>query len=53
VLLDALSGSAYDIDTNGNGLITMTELTAYLAKHLSQLTNSSSGLICVSRATCS
>ena len=38
VLLDALSGSADDIDTDHNGVISMTELTAYLAKHLSQLT---------------
>jgi uncharacterized caspase-like protein len=39
VLLDALSGSAHDIDTNRNGLITMAELTAYIARHLSQLTD--------------
>jgi WD40 repeat protein len=38
VLLDALSGSAADIDTDHNGVISMTELTAYIAKHLSQLT---------------
>jgi uncharacterized caspase-like protein len=38
VLLDALSSSAYDIDTDNNGVITMAELTAYIAKHLSQLT---------------
>jgi WD40 repeat protein len=38
VLLDALSGSAVDIDTDNNGVITMAELTAYIAKHLSQLT---------------
>jgi len=39
VLLDALSGSAGgDIDTNRNGVISMTELTAYVEKHLSQLT---------------
>jgi hypothetical protein len=38
VLLDALSGSAYDIDTDHNGVITMAELTAYIEKHLSQLT---------------
>jgi len=38
VLLDALSGSAYDIDTDNNGVITMAELTAYVEKHLSQLT---------------
>jgi uncharacterized caspase-like protein len=39
VLLDALSGSAYDIDTNRNGLITMAELVAYIEKHLSRLTD--------------
>jgi WD40 repeat protein len=38
VLLDALSGSAYDIDTDRDGYITMAELTAYMAKHLSRLT---------------
>jgi WD40 repeat protein len=38
VLLDALSGSAYDIDTDHNGVITMAELTAYIEKHLSHLT---------------
>jgi uncharacterized caspase-like protein len=39
VLLDALSGSAGgDIDTDRNGVISMTELTAYVDKHLSQLT---------------
>jgi hypothetical protein len=39
VLLDALSGSAAaDIDGNRNGVISMTELTAYVEKHLSQLT---------------
>jgi Caspase domain/WD domain, G-beta repeat len=38
VLLDALSGSAHDIDTDHNGVITMAELTAYIAKHLSHLT---------------
>ena len=39
VLLDALSGSAAaDIDTNHNGVISMAELTAYVEKHLSQLT---------------
>ena len=36
VLLDALS--ADDVDTDHNGVITMTELTAYVAGHLSQLT---------------
>jgi len=38
VLLDALSGSADDIDHDRNGVISMAELTAYIAKHLSQLT---------------
>jgi uncharacterized caspase-like protein len=38
VLLDALSGSAYDIDTDHNGVITMAELTSYIKKHLSRLT---------------
>jgi WD40 repeat protein len=38
VLLQALSGSAEDIDTDHNGVISMSELTAYIAKHLSQLT---------------
>jgi WD40 repeat protein len=38
VLLEALSGSADDIDTDHNGVISMTELTAYSAKHLTQLT---------------
>jgi WD40 repeat protein len=39
VLLDALSGSAAaDIDTNRDGVISMSELTAYLEKNLSQLT---------------
>jgi hypothetical protein len=38
VLLDALSGSADDIDIDRNGVISMTELTAYVAKHLSELT---------------
>ena len=38
VLLDALSGSADDIDIDRNGVISMAELTAYIAKHLSQLT---------------
>lgn len=38
VLLDALSGSADDIDTDHNGVISMAELTAYVANHLSQLT---------------
>jgi WD40 repeat protein len=38
VLLDALSGSAYDVDTDHNGVISMAELTAYIEKHLSHLT---------------
>jgi len=38
VLLDALSGSANDLDTDRDGVISMAELTAYMAKHLSQLT---------------
>jgi uncharacterized caspase-like protein len=38
VLLDALSGSADDIDTDHNGVISMTELTTYMAKHLDELT---------------
>jgi WD40 repeat protein len=38
VLLDALSGSAYDIDIDHNGVISMAELTAYVEKHLSHLT---------------
>jgi hypothetical protein len=37
-LLDALSGSADDIDHDRNGVISMAELTAYVAKHLSELT---------------
>jgi hypothetical protein len=37
VLLDAL-GSADDIDTDRNGVISMAELTAYLAKQLDELT---------------
>jgi uncharacterized caspase-like protein len=39
VLLDALSGSAADIDTNHDGVISMTELTEYMAKHLEGLTS--------------
>jgi uncharacterized caspase-like protein len=40
VLLDALSRSAAaDIDTDQNGVISMSELTAYVDKNLSQLTN--------------
>lgn len=38
VLLDALSGTADDVDMDHNGVISMTELTAYVAKHLSLLT---------------
>ena len=38
VLLDALSGSSDDIDIDRNGVISMAELTAYIAKHLSELT---------------
>jgi hypothetical protein len=38
VLLDALSGSADDIDTDRNGVISMSELTAYFAKNLSHVT---------------
>jgi len=37
-LLDALSASA-DIDTNHDGVISMSELTAYIEKHLNQLTD--------------
>jgi uncharacterized caspase-like protein len=37
-LLDALSGSAGDVDTDHNGVISMTELTEYVGKHLSLLT---------------
>jgi hypothetical protein len=37
VLLDALSGSG-DVDTDHNGAISMEELSAYIAEHLSQLT---------------
>jgi WD40 repeat protein len=36
-LLDAL-GSGDDIDTDRNGVISMAELTAYLARHLDELT---------------
>jgi len=38
VLLDALSGSAVDIDADHNGVISMLQLTAYVAKELSRLT---------------
>jgi hypothetical protein len=37
-LLDALSASD-DIDTNHDGVISMSELTAYIEKHLNQLTD--------------
>jgi hypothetical protein len=37
-LLDALSSSSDDIDIDRNGVISMAELTAYIAKNLSQLT---------------
>jgi WD40 repeat protein len=37
-LLDAL-GSGDDIDADRNGVISMAELTAYLARHLDELTN--------------
>jgi hypothetical protein len=36
-LLDALS-SSNDVDTNHDGVISMSELTAYIAKHLPELT---------------
>ena len=36
-LLDALSASG-DVDTNHDGVISMSELTAYVAKHLTELT---------------
>jgi WD40 repeat protein len=39
VLLGALSGSAADIDTNHDGVISMTELTEYMASHLEGLTS--------------
>ena len=38
VLLDALSGTADEVDTDRNGVISMAELTAYMGRHLSQLT---------------
>ena len=38
VLLDALSGSAEDIDTDHDGVISIAEFAAYIAKHLSELT---------------
>ena len=37
-LLDALS-SSNDVDTNHDGVISMSELTAYLGKHLSELSD--------------
>ena len=37
-LLDALSASD-DVDTNHDGVISMSELTAYIGKHLPQLTD--------------
>jgi WD40 repeat protein len=37
-LLDALSASG-DVDTNHDGVISMSELTAYIAKHLPELTD--------------
>jgi Caspase domain len=37
VLLDAL-GSGDEVDTDRNGVISMTELTAYMANHLDELT---------------
>jgi len=40
VLLDALSGSAAaDIDTDHNGVISMSELIVYIAKNLARLTD--------------
>jgi hypothetical protein len=36
-LLDALS--ADDIDTDRNGVISMSDFTAYMEKHLTQLTD--------------
>jgi hypothetical protein len=38
VLLDTRYDSADDIDTDHNGVISMSELTTYLAKHLLELT---------------
>jgi hypothetical protein len=38
VLLDALSASN-DVDTNHDGVISMSELTACVEKHLTELTN--------------
>jgi Caspase domain/WD domain, G-beta repeat len=37
-LLDALSGSD-EVDTNHDGVISMSELTAYIQKHLTELTH--------------
>ena len=39
VLLDALSKSATDVDTDHDGIISMSELTAYLGKTLPILTD--------------
>jgi WD40 repeat protein len=38
VMLDALSSSADDIDTDRDGVISMAEFAAYIAKHLPELT---------------
>jgi hypothetical protein len=38
VMLDALSSSADDIDTYRDGVISMAEFAAYIAKHLPELT---------------
>jgi uncharacterized caspase-like protein len=38
VLLDALSSSAHDVDTDHNGVISMSELAGYVAKNLPILT---------------
>ena len=51
-LLDALSASD-DVDTNHDGVISMSELTAYIQRHLTELTGGdqqSLGSISVSRA---
>jgi hypothetical protein len=37
-LLDVLSASD-DVDTNHDGVISMSELTAYIQKHLTELTD--------------
>jgi uncharacterized caspase-like protein len=39
VFLDALAGSPYDIDADHNGVITVNELSDYMGKHLSRLTD--------------